>query len=310
MKLDCSIVIVSWNVRDLLDQCLQSVLSSMESGGYTYEIIVVDNASHDQTPALVRQKFPMVQLIETGANLGFAQGVNRGLEVAQGRWLCVLNPDTVVQTDALPLLLHWARLLPHAVVLGPRLVYADGTQQSSRRRWPTPLTLFMESTLLERWWPHNRWAQRYHMHDLPYADQPQQVDWLVGAVLLVAHKAIKTAGGLDSRFWMYSEELEWQQRLAQSGSIWYIPQAQVIHYEGQSSAQVPARKHIAFQQSKLRYTNQRFGPALATMLHLFLLCSYSFEWVTETIKLLLGHKPTLRRERRQIYRQVLKALWP
>ncbi len=306
-QLDCSIIIISWNVRELLQRCVESLQQSLAGSDWQTEIIVVDNASSDGSAALVRTEFPTVRLIETGANLGYAGGVNAGLAVAQGRWLLVLNPDIEAVDAALPVLLAWAAAHPHCAVVGPQLRYPDGALQSSRRRWPTRLTLFMESTLLARWWPHNPWARRYHLDDRP-ADAEQSVDWLVGAALLVRHAAVAAVGGMDERFWMYSEELEWQWRLSRQGAIWYVPAAVLIHHEGRSSAQVPARKHIAFQRSKLRFAARQFGPGVATTLHLFLLLGYLIDWLTEAGKWLLGHKRALRRERMQVYAAVITTL--
>lgn len=304
--IDCSVIVVSWNVAPLLERCLASLAAQ---SGPTTEVIVVDNASADGSPALVRERFPTALLIETGANLGYAGGVNAGLAAARGRWALVLNPDTELAPDALATLLAWGDAHPEVAVIGPRLVFGDGSPQSSRRRWPTPATFFWESTLLERWRPANAAARRYRMDDAPAAG-PQQVDWLVGAALLVRMDAIAAVGGMDTRYWMYSEELEWQRRLSACGQIWYLPTATITHHEGRSSSQVPARKHIAFQASKLRYANQHHGPLLATALHLFLAASYALEWATEAAKWLLGHRRELRRERLAVYSAVLRSLMP
>lgn len=305
MALDCSVVIISWNVAGLLRQCLASISQSLAGSTYSYEVIVVDNASHDDSVAMVRQVFPKVQIIETGANLGYAGGVNIGVDAAQGQWILVLNPDTVMQADAIPQLLDWAQEQPDASVIGPQLRYPDGSIQSSRRRLPTKASYFFESTILERWWPNNPWAQAYRCADQP-DDHPQQVEWLMGAALLVRKSAIERAGLMDRRFWMYSEEVDWQARLGRFGSIWYLPQAVIIHHEGKSSEQAPARKHWAFQQSKLRYAALYEGPLFATCLHFFLASSYLYELAVESCKWLFGHKRELRWQRMQIYWQVLR----
>ena len=306
-NLDLSIIIVSWNVRELLRRCLESIQTSLARSNVSYETLVIDNASHDDTPAMLRADFPAVRVIETGANLGFAGGVNVGLQQAQGEWVLVLNPDTEMVDDALSVLLDFARSQENAVGVAPQLRYADGSIQSSRRRFPTIGTYFWESTVLERWFPQNRWAQRYRLMDRS-DDEIQHVDWAVGAALLVRRRAIEQAGMLDTAFWMYSEELEWQQRLAQYGTIWYDPNAVIIHHEGKSSEQMPARKHITFQQSKLKYAARTHGAFVATLLHFFLLATYGYEWLVEAAKWLLGHKRELRRERMAVYGQVLKGL--
>lgn len=305
--LDLSVIVVSWNVRDLLRRCLQSIERSLD-GNFSAEIIVVDNSSSDGSAAMVRSEFPQVRLIETGANLGYSGGVNAGLRVACGRFLCVLNPDTEIVGDALPTLVRYMQAHPEVAVVGPQLRYPDGTIQSSRRRLPSPMMALWESTILATWWPDNPWGRRFRMEDLP-DNREQPVEWLVGAALLVRREDIERAGPMDERFWMFSEELEWQRRLGAGGRrIVYLPQAQIIHHEGQSTAQVPARKHLAFQQSKLRYIAQTHGRGAALLLRCILLLGYAVELATEVLKWALGHKRPLRRERMRTYVAVLRGL--
>jgi len=190
-------------------------------------------------------------------------------------------------------------------VVGPQLRYADGCRQSSRRRFPTPLTGFFESTLLEQWFPRNRWVRYYHMLDAP-EDRACEVDWLVGAALMVRRAAIEQAGLLDDAFFLYSEEMEWCRRIKGCGwQIVYVPAAPVIHYEGRSSEQIVAARHVHFQTSKLRYYTQVHGPRWAAALRAFLLTTYAWQWLEEGAKWLLGHKRPLRAERVRAYGQVL-----
>ena len=320
--LDLGIVIVSWNVRDLLERCLRSVDESMRGSGITYRIVVVDNGSHDGTAGLVRDKFPHVHLVANAINRGFAGGNNDGLralglltgtEAARRtpRYILLLNPDTEVVADAVPRLVRYLDVHPEAVVVGPQLRYGDGSLQSSRRRFPSVVTLFWESTLLEQWWPGNPWARRYRMERRPPIGE-HRVDWLVGAALLVRTTAIERSGGLDEGFFMYSEELEWQARLAhehrrEGGQIVYVAGAVVIHHEGRSSEQNLAQRHINFNRSKLRYARLRFGRPVAFALRLFLLLTFLVQLVSEAGKWLLGHKRALRAARVQQYVRVLAS---
>ena len=288
-QLDLGIVIVSWNVRELLRRCLHSVEQSLHGSPITYRLVVVDNASRDNTARMVRDEFPQVLLIANETNRGFASGTNDGLKalgLLQGkgtarpmpRYVMLLNPDTEVVGDALLRLVRYLDTHPDVLAVGPQLRYGDGSPQSSRRRFPSIGALFWESTLLEQWWRGNRWARRYRMEDRP-ATGEQVVDWLVGAALLVRTPAVERAGGLDEGFFMYSEELEWQERLTrayhdQPERIMYLADAVVTHYEGRSSEQNLARRHINFNRSKLRYTRMRFGPAVAFLLRMVLMLSY------------------------------------
>jgi GT2 family glycosyltransferase len=172
------------------------------------EIIVVDSASADGTPAMVADEFPRVKLIASPVNLGYAKGNNLALQAAQGRYLFVLNPDTEVLPGAFAQLMAYLDTHPEVGVLGPGLRYADGSPQSTRRRFPSLRILFLESTWLQSLAP-KKWLDHYYARDLP-AEQPTVVDWVVGAALLVRREAYATVGGLDEGFFMYSEELDWQ----------------------------------------------------------------------------------------------------
>ncbi len=309
-----AIVIVSWNVRELLRRCLRAIEASLADAPLACEVVVVDNASHDGTPAALRAEFPRVRLLEPGANLGFAGGNNVALRaiLAEGRadYVLLLNPDTEPAAEAIPRLLRELEARPELAAVGPLLRYGDGALQPSRRRFPTLATLFWESTVLDRLWPGNPWAARYRCADRPDS-QGQAVDWLVGAALLVRVAAIRRAGLLDERFFMYSEELEWQARLqgAWGGeAIWFLPEAQIIHHEGKSSEQAVARRHLSFSRSKLLLARMWYGWAAARLLRDFLRFGFVYELGVEGFKLLVGHNPGLRRQRISVYRRVLREL--
>ncbi|MEI7771555.1 MAG: glycosyltransferase family 2 protein [Chloroflexales bacterium] len=336
-----AIIIVSWNVRELLRRCLRSVAESLSEGAITYHIIVVDNASADGTPDMLRAEFPEVRLIEPGANLGFAAGnnvalraimLNDELRMLNGPniqhstfniqhspdYVLLLNPDTEVVGGAIARLVAELESRAELVAAGPRLRYGDGSVQPSRRRFPTRAGMLWESTPLDRLWPQNPWARRYRCADAP-DDVAQAVGWLVGAALLVRSAAIARAGLLDERFFMYSEELEWQARLQATGDrrraagdrasvIEYVPEAEVVHHEGKSSEQAVARRHINFQRSKLLLARMWFGWGFAGLLRAALRLGYAYEIATEGLKLMLGHRPDMRRQRIAVYREVLREL--
>ncbi|MCL4297649.1 MAG: glycosyltransferase family 2 protein [Anaerolineae bacterium] len=307
--MDLSIIIVNWNVKELLDVCLQSLLKAAHSAPeLAIEIIVVDSASSDGSPQMVCDRFPQVRLIASQENLGYAQGSNTGAEAAGGRYLFLLNPDTVIQPDVLGRMVDYMDAHPEAGALGPQLLWPDGSIQSSRRCFPTPGSLFWESTLLGQWLPENRYIRRYHLADQP-ADQPQKVDWVVGAAILIRREAWQQVGPIDPDFFMYFEETDWCQRSAEAGwETHYLPTVQITHYEGKSSEQVAAARTLRFQRSKLRYTRKYFGPGWASLLRLFLWLTFAFQWAEECLKWLLGHRRALRRERMTAYAQVLRGL--
>jgi len=304
---DLTVIVVSWNVRDLLRRCLASLSASPSAASprIEIEIIVVDNASADGSADMVRAEFPQVRLIANDENRGFTAANNQGLAASQGRHLLLLNPDTEIVGDALATMVGYMDAHPRIGALGPQLRYPDGRLQPSRRRFPTFATALVESTVIQQWWPDNRLLQRYYMADTP-DDAVQPADWLVGACLLVRRQAYEQIGGLDEGFFMYSEELDWCKRLKDAGwEVVYLPTATIIHHEGKSSEQVAPARHIYFQSSKVRYFRLHHGPLQAEVLRYFLLTTYVYQMLREGFKWLLGHKRPLRAERMRAYRQVL-----
>lgn len=300
---DLSIVIVSWNVRDLLRRCLASI-SALRSP--LIEIIVVDNGSTDGSAAMVRDEFPAVRLVASKRNLGYPGGNNIGLRMARGRYVMILNPDTEVCAGAFAALVAYADAHPDVGVIGPQLLNPDGSVQSSRRRFPTFATALFESTWLQPLAPR-RLLEHYYVLDQP-DDVILDVDWVDGAALMARREAVEQVGLLDEGFFMYSEELDWCRRFRQAGwRVVYLPAAQIVHHRGKSSDQVVAARHIHFNTSKVRYFRKYHGPLAAEALRLFLLGNYVWQMGVEGAKWLVGHKRPLRAERIAAYWQVLKS---
>lgn len=297
-----SIIILSWNVRDLLRKCLHSLPSPSDD----VEVIVVDGGSADDSVAMVRAEFPLVQLIAHPDNLGYTRGNNLGLRAAQGRYLLVLNPDTEIIGDALAQMTTYLDAHPRIGLLGPQMRFADGKVQSTRRRFPTLATGFFESTWFQPLAPRALLAH-YYVRDAA-DDAVSEVDWVVGAALCVRREAYEQVGGLDEGFFMYSEELDWCRRMKAHGwQVVYYPPAQIIHHEAQSSTQVPAATHIRFNTSKIRYFRKYHGALAAETLRWFLLGNFAGQWLLESVKGALGHKRDLRQRRAQAYWQVLQS---
>lgn len=308
-RCDLSIVIISWNVRELLRHCLDSIQESLrgEKGkGLLVETIVFDNGSADGSADMVREDFPWVHLMESEVNLGFTKGNNLAIGQSEGRYILLLNPDTEVVGDALGTMMAYMESHPRVGALGPQLMNPDGTTQSSRRRFPTMATAFLESTVLQPWFQGSGILKRYYLLDRP-DDETQPVDWVVGAALLIRREALHQVGPLDEEFFMYSEELEWCYRLkAQGWEVVYLPTAQVVHQEGRSSEQVLAARHIHFQRSKVLFFKKYYGWR-GEVLRWFILSTYLYLFLLEGLKWLVGHKRPLRRERVVAYWQVLRS---
>ncbi len=299
-----SIIIVSWNVRELLRRALAALYASWGAAP-GLEVIVVDNASSDGSVAMLEAEFPQVTRIANSENRGFPGGNNQGLAAASGDFILLLNPDTEVLGDALPRMVACMEARPHVGMLGPQLLNPDGSVQSSRRRFPTLPILFGESTWLQRWLPR-RALRAYYAQDT--GDEVEQaVDWITGAAMLTRREVVAQVGGMDEGFFMYSEELDWCRRVKAAGwDVVYYPAARIIHHEGKSSEQVVAARHIYFQSSKVYYTRKYHGPLLAELLRAWLLGQYVWQMGVEGAKWLLGRRRALRAERLRAYRQVLR----
>jgi N-acetylglucosaminyl-diphospho-decaprenol L-rhamnosyltransferase len=311
--MDISIIIVSWNVADLLQQCLHSIQASL-SAQSSYpkidaEIIVVDSASHDNTVAHVKSMFPDVKLLAQSENVGFTRGNNIGLEVAQGRYLFLLNPDTEIVGDAIARMVAYMDANPAVGIVGPHTLNTDLTTQSSRRRFLTPRLAFFESTWLQSYAP-KKWLDDFYITQPP-DDAVIDVDWVQGSALLARREVYTQIGGLDTGYVMYSEEMDWCKRAKDAGwHIVYDGQAQIIHHGGKSTEQAGANKHIYFQESKLRYLRKYHGYPIALMMRVFLLLLYLWQIGFEAIKIVISPKRAMRSERGrriQTYWQVLRS---
>lgn len=303
-SLDLSVVIVNWNVRELLCACLNSIDAGR--GDLRLEVIVVDAGSSDGSPAMISSQFPWVRLIARRDNVGFPKGNNIGISAASGRYILLLNPDTEVIDDGLAKMASFLDTQPEVGIVGPQLLNVDGSVQSSRRRFPTLATAVFESTWLQPYAPKTL-MHHYFADDLS-DDATSDVDWLTGACLMVRHEVIEQVGLMDEAYFMYSEELDWCKRIKAAGwRVVYLPAAQLVHHVGASSQQAVTERHINFQRAKLRYFRKYHGRPAAVILRAILLMNYLWQLCLEGIKGLIGHKRALRRQRMQAYWQVLRS---
>jgi GT2 family glycosyltransferase len=317
-SMDLSIIIVNWNVADLLAACLESIAAApvirvapdgtkLGDSGPCTEVFVVDSASRDHSVDLIRERFPWVHLLAQQDNIGFTRGNNLALEMAQGRTVFLLNPDTEVHDDALNRLVDYLDAHPDVGIVGPHVLNTDGSTQSTRRRFPTPLTAIFESTWLQGYAPR-RVLDQFYVTDQP-DDGTFLVDWVQGCALMARRAVYEQIGPLDTGYVMFSEELDWCKRAKTAGwLVVYVGDAYITHHGGKSTEQVQANKHIYFQQSKLRYFRKFHGRGLALALRLFLLLSYMIQIPLETLKWMAGSKRAMRRARIVTYWQVVRAL--
>lgn len=257
--LDLSVVIVTYNVADLLDRCLASVRVALE--GLRGEVFVVDNASPDHTLQLVGRNHPWVELIASPRNGGFAYGNNLALRRARGRYALTLNPDTLLPPDALQRMVAFMDDHPEAGAAGPRLVMADGRlDRACRRGFPTPEAAFYRLAGLSRLFPRSR---RFGAYNLTYLDEraTAEVDSVCGAFMLVRAEVLRQVGLLDERYFMYGEDLDWAFRIKRAGwKVYYYPAVEVQHLKGQSSRQHSSRMLGHFYESMRIFYSRHFAP--------------------------------------------------
>jgi GT2 family glycosyltransferase len=249
-----SIVIVNYNTKILLHQCLSSLYDQKHP--FSFDVIVVDNNSNDGSVDMVMEIFPHVYLIENKENMGFARANNTGLKMARGEHVFLLNSDTKMIADALDKLVDFLDRHKEAAVVSPRVIYPDFSDQGVARTFPTPINaLFGRRTILTRLFPNNRYSKKYLVSRRHGSNEPFQVDWVSGACLMVRRKIIEEIGYLDEKFFMYWEDADLCYRIKQRGwRIYCVPQAKVIHYEGKSShTKLSNRLIIEFNKSVYRY---------------------------------------------------------
>lgn len=250
-----SIVIVSWNTRDLLRVCLTSTLAACAELDRPAEIIVVDNASSDDSAGMVRDEFPAVRIIRNSSNSGFAAATNQGIRESRGRYVLLLNPDTNVTTGSLRVLVSFIDEHPDAGVAGPRLVGRHGEDQVSCFPLPTLVREMWRLFHLDRvhqiaTYPLSRWG----------SERAQSVESVQGACMLIRREALEQAGLLDERFFIYTEEIDLCRRLLDLGwQIFWVPQAVIVHYGAASTDQVGARMFLELYRSKVQYFRKHLG---------------------------------------------------
>ena len=233
---DLSLLIVSYNTCSVLRECLHSVEAAR--GGLVLEVIVIDNASRDDSVAMVRREFPWVTVIETGENLGFGKANNRACEAATGRYLVLLNSDAFLPPDALLLSMTKMDADPSVGLAGGRLVGRDGVPQPAARMFPTLTTdLLTMSGLADRY----AGSRFFGQGNRTWADpmEPAEVDWVPGAYSIVRSSVVRELGLFDPAFFLYYEEVDLCWRIQRAGfKVMYWPDIVVVHIGGESSRQV------------------------------------------------------------------------
>lgn len=250
--IDISVIIVSWNARDYLIKCLNSLSAG---AALTTEIIVVDNASSDGSPEAVEKFFPDVRVIKTGSNLGFARANNIGIKASAGKYACLINSDVVLLDGCLQRLYACMEANPMAAAAGPRVLNPDMTLQRSCRRFPGIKNSLLSAAGLEKFnfFPHRELAE---------------AEVISGCFLMARRAAVDEVGVLDERFFFYAEDTDWCKRFHDNGwKLLWCPDARAVHYGGASSSHAPVKFYIEMYKANLKYWRKHKGrlPAAAFM---------------------------------------------
>lgn len=255
--MNLSIIIVNYRTQDLTLACIASVFSSITS--YNYEIILIDNASNDGTIEAVNELFPQVITITNTTNVGFSKANNQGIRIAQGRYVLLLNSDTIVQQDTLQTMIHFMDENPTVGASGCKIVLPDGSlDKACKRGFPTPSASFYYAFGFAKLFPK---IPRFNQYQLGYLspDEAYPIDSLVGAFMLIRCEAIEQVGMLDEEFFMYGEDIDWCYRIKQAGWVnYYYPQTQIVHYKGASSRRKPYKIIYEFHRAMILFHNKHY----------------------------------------------------
>ena len=258
---DVSVIVVNWNTRRLLSECLMSLYDTIRN--ITFEVIVVDNGSSDGSVEMVQARFPQVHLIANQKNKGFTGANNQALAIFGGRYALLFNSDAVALPGAIETMVHFADAHPQVGMVGAQLLNTDGSFQASFTHFPTLQQEFLILSALGR----KLYGHWYPSHGPRDSQVATQADYVEGACLLARREAVALVGGLDEDYFMYAEEVDWCFRMKQAGwQVWYLPQAKIIHHGGASSCRQSTIKEARLYRSRVRFFRLHYGHRAAICL--------------------------------------------
>ena len=282
--MDLSIIIVSYNNKKLLKHTIDSIYRTQQN--INFEIVVVDNNSTDGSVDLIKQKYKQVKLIENNNNLGFSKANNKGINQSKGKYILLLNSDTVVTNNCFEKCVKYMDEHPGIGALGCKVVLPDGKlDPACKRSFPTPEVSFYRMMGLSKLFPKSR---RFGKYNLTYLDENEihDVDCLVGAFMMVRREVIDEVGLLDENFFMYGEDIDWCYRIKKAGwKIVYYPEAQIIHYKGGSSDKKNPKLIYEFYRSMYLFYNKHYKAKYSFITTLLV---YAGIGIILTLKLLLN----------------------
>jgi hypothetical protein len=247
--LDVSIIIVARNIRQLLHDCLKSVYEKTRD--VNFEVIYVDNASGDASVQMVKEQFAEVGIIKNDENKGFTKASNQGIEVSKGRYVLLLNSDTILLDNAIARTVGFADANPDAAVFGCKVLNPDRTIQRTCFMYPSVLNMFLAATYLYKTFPKNRFFGREHMTWWG-SDEAMEVETICGCFSLVRKEAIDQVGPMDERYFFYGDDPDWCYRFKKAGwKVMFTPDGRIIHYGGQTTSQKARAFRLQLEGSKL-----------------------------------------------------------
>lgn len=255
--MDLTIIIVNYNVKDFLEQAIISIKKSCHN--IEYELFVIDNASSDGSVELIRKKFPEIKLIENLENKGFAVANNQAIKRAQGEYILLINPDTIVQEDTFSVILNFFKKHPECGMVGCKILNPDGSLQlACRRNFPTPWVAFTKIIGLSKLFPGSKFFGRYNLTYLD-PDETYEVEAISGSFMFFRRKIVDDVGDLDESFFMYGEDLDWCFRIREAGwKIYYLPETKIIHFKGESSKKSDIDLILQFYQAMKLFVEKHY----------------------------------------------------
>lgn len=247
--MDVSIVVVAWNVREILCNCLKSVYN--ETKGVNFEVIYVDNASKDGSVEMVTKEFPEVKIIQNEKNEGFIRANNQGIEIAEGRYVLLLNSDTLVLENAIAKTVKFADAHPEAAVIGCKVLNPDKTLQRTCFMYPSILNMLLSATHLYKIFPRSKFCGRERMSWWDFNDV-REVETVCGCFSLVRKDAIEQVGLMDEKYYVYGDDPDWCYRFKKNKwKILFAPEPKIIHYGGQTTKQMTEEFKLQLYGSRL-----------------------------------------------------------
>jgi GT2 family glycosyltransferase len=296
---DLSIVLVCWNNKIYLEPCLASLYTSGMRN--LFDVVVVDNGSEDGSQDMLKDRFPEVKIIQNDHNVGLGRASNQGIEATQGRYVLLLNNDTLVDGPSLDALVEFMDTNPECGAVGGRLINPDGSFQAADSKFPSLSEEFLIATRLGTlFWPN--------FPDRTYSNEVKPVEWLGSACLLLRRAALDKVGLLDERYFIYGDEADLQYRLKNTGwEVFYLPNVVTIHYGGRSMDRWRRRKMV--YRGKMLFFRKNYGPFRTVLLRVMLASLSLAKMLVWGVVYVLPGRRDLARKELHSNSEVLELCW-